>query len=157
MCEDWFELPPGTPENLKELIDAGSDGWKIRWGYSLQLKHGLMGYFPALYAGTDQVVASLDKAVIEEVWRSLSPRSSKLDVSLFYVNEQTGVGYAIEGVEDYFLRRSVPFRFLTRERLDEMKKAQGEKLFRWAPGLIGNDMTKEEFAETLQAALRNPQ
>lgn len=47
---DWFELPQGLPNNLLELINSESPGWKIRWGYSLQLEHGLMGYFPALFS-----------------------------------------------------------------------------------------------------------
>lgn len=149
---DWFELPQGLPNNLLELINSESPGWKIRWGYSLQLEHGLMGYFPALFSGTKHVVISLDKSVIEEVWKSLSPRRSKLDTDLYYVNESLGVGFHIGGTQDYLLKRAVPFRFLTRERLAELFETTA-KPFQWAPGLIGEDMTREEFAETLQAAL----
>lgn len=44
-----------------------------------------------------------------------------------------------------------PKEILTREDFDKFTSG-GEKPFKWAPGLVGDDMNHEEFSDTLKAA-----
>ena len=147
------KLPEGTPENLAELLNVNQQGYELRTGYSLQLKHGLMGYFPALYKGTRNIVVTLDHQIMQEVWKTLSPRRSQLDESQFYVNEQTGVCYPMLGTSKYEQEESKPIVFLTKDEFQQLIAADPHP-FEWAPGLIGNDMSKAEFRQTLEAAAK---
>jgi hypothetical protein len=147
-------LPKDTPENLAELLKGSQQGYEIRTGYSLQLKHGLMGYFPALYKGTRDIVVAFDRQLAQEVWKTMSPRQSKLDEGRFYVNDQIGICYPILGTTKYEEEESKPIVFLTREEFTGLMAAD-QHPFEWAPGLIGNDMSLAEFRQTLEAAVRD--
>ncbi|MDE2311749.1 MAG: hypothetical protein KGJ93_01495 [Patescibacteria group bacterium] len=148
--------PKGTPANLAELLKGNQQGYEIRTGYSLQLKHGLMGYFPAIYKQTEgraDIVVTFDRELMQEVWKTMSPRRSQLDESQFFVNQQTGVCYPMLGNTKYEQEHSEPIVFLTREEFVQLMAADPHP-FEWAPGLIGNDMSLAEFRQTLEAAAR---
>jgi hypothetical protein len=140
------------PESVFELIHGNQEGYELRYGYSLELVHGLMGYFPAIYRDTREEVVSFDKDLMAEIWKSLSRRRSKLRESLFMVNFQEGVCFPIISLETYFLKESKVMRFLTKDKLSEIL-ASNPDAFQWAPGLVGNDMSAEEFRETLKVAM----
>ena len=144
------KLPNGTPANLTGLLRGGQQGYELRYGYSLELEHSLMGYFPALFKGTRTIVVVFDLGLIEKVWETLSTRQSKLNTSLFAVNFQTGVCYPITGVTEYDLKTSKAMLFLTREEFGQLTAADSHP-FEWAPGLIGDDMSLAEFRQTLEA------
>ena len=145
---------PGLPKNIKEVVDGNYEGYKLRRGYFLQLKHGLMGFFPAIIPGEDRVVVSLDPELLREVWAILPPRRSEMVSNLFYVNEELGVGFPILETNDFGMESSRPDKMLTREEFSALIAAEPTP-FRWARGLVGNDMTREEFLETIkEAALR---
>lgn len=146
------------PENLKALIESNPEGYKLRFIFSLQLKHGLMGYFPAIVAGSRRVVLTLDKEALMKVWKSLSPRSSEMVTSLAYVNEETMTAYPILGTNKYDLEESKPQFLFSKEELELRLRCKndmgGEPYFKWAPGLIGDEMSRAEFIETLEAAAK---
>lgn len=140
-----------APPNLFEALKGGLEGFRIETGYSLELVHGLWGYFPAIYAGTRWIVVTFDQALIEDVWKGLSPRKSKMNATKFHVSDELGICYPILGDSEYDQEQSKPIRFLTRQRFQELT-AGGDPAFEWAPGLIGPDMTLEEFRKTVEAA-----
>jgi hypothetical protein len=146
---NYDEKIDGVPQNLGLLRKGDQSGYEIRTGFSLELKHGLMGYFPAIYRETRFIVVTIDEALIREVWKTLSPRQSKLNSNDFYVNERLGVCYPLPGA--YREASDCPaMRFLTRQRFDELMRTK--QPFQWAPGLIGDDMSRREFIETIEAA-----
>lgn len=141
-----------APQNLLKLIQGDQNGYVIKTGYSLQLEHSLMGYFPAICRDTQNVVVTFDLKLIEDVWHSLSPRQSQLNKTKFYVNKRAGICFPITGTSDYDMERSEAIYFLTRERFEELM-AEQESPFSWAPGLFSDEMSLEEFRETIEAAM----
>ena len=151
--ERTTNVPEGTPENLTQLLMADQRNYELRTGYSLELKHGLMGYFPALYKGTREVIVAFDRQLIQEVWQTMTPRRSQLDECQCYVNHQTGVYYPILGNTKRDQEESTPSIFLTREEFTQLMRADPHP-FEWAPGLVNNDMSNAEFRQTLEAAAK---
>ena len=145
------------PENLKALIESNREGYKLRFIFSLQLKHGLMGYFPAIVASSRRVLLTLNKEALVAVWKSLSPRRSEMLTSLAYVNEELMLAYPVLGASNFDLKDSEPQLLFSKEELElrlMTAKKGGEPYFKWAPGLISNDMSRAEFIETLEASAK---
>jgi hypothetical protein len=142
---------PGVPENLKELLAGDKKGYEIKTVYFVELKHNLWGFFPAIVKSDERVVVTTDQDLLQKVWKTLSPRSSKMNSNLYYVNEELGVGFPILGTSDSEQKRSTPDKLLTTQEFESMIAADPHP-FEWAPGLIGNDMNREEFLRTIQAA-----
>ena len=145
-------LPVGVLENLQQVVDGDQEGFELRTGYSLFLDHGLMGYFPAIYKHDEEEIICFDKELIEKVWALLSPRKSKIRSELFYVNRQTGYCYAIPPDKYYGPEKMEAIEFLTQEKFEKLI-AENPEPFEWAPGLVSDDMTNEEFQRTIQAAI----
>ena len=137
-----------VPANLTELMEQSQADYKLQKAYFLELEHGLMGFFPAIFRGTERIVITTDHALLQEIWRNLPPRQSKMRSNNFLVNDDLRVGFPIleDGQENY----SKPQRLLMREEFESL----GPTAFEWAPGLIGNDMNHEEFLRTLDVAIR---
>lgn len=140
------------PANLQLLLDQNPDGswqkdWKIVPVFFLELQHSLMGFFPACFDKEKRIVFTTEKELILEVWKTLSPRRSKLQEVLFYVHKTEPVGYE---AEPHYLSKEdcKPDQLLT---VEEFKKLLPGDL-RWANGLISNDMSPEEFTQTIAAA-----
>ena len=139
-------------QTLKDVL-LNQEGFELAIGYSLELTHGLMAYFPAIFAGTTRIVFVFDLELLEAVWGMLSPRRSTVNKTLFYVNHSKGVAFPVsvrEPLEELLKRTPAPV--LTRSEFDQIT-ADGVIPFAWAPGLIGDDMSFAEFQEALQAAL----
>jgi hypothetical protein len=139
----------GVPQNCALLCEGDQSGYKIKTGFSLELEHGLWGYFPAIYRVTQRIVVAFDEDLIHEVWKTLSPRGSVLNRNDFYVNEDLGVCYPLPR-EHRVASDCKPMRFLTKQQFDELMKT--EQPFQWAPGLVGNGMTEQEFVQAIEAA-----
>ena len=139
------------PLNLKVLKDEGKiDDYEIKPVYYLELKHGLMGFFPAIVDKPRRIILTKDKNLLEKIWRMLSPRSSKMDDNLFYVHKSEPVAYLAK--DPYGDDEATPYHLMTKEEYDLLVK-ENENPFQWAPGLVGNDMSPQEFLETIiQAA-----
>jgi hypothetical protein len=144
----YDERIDGVPQNLALVYEGDQSGYQIQSVYSLELKHGLMGSFPAIYRETQIIVVTTNENLIREVWKTLSPRRSILNCNDFYVNEQLGVGYPLP---TWFREADncPAMRLLTLQRYNELMKTR--EPFQWAPGLIGDDMTPQEFIETVKA------
>lgn len=137
----------GRPKNLLELLKGPETAYEIKQGYWLQLEHGLMGFFPAIFADDrKRLVITLDKELIVKVWRMLSPRRSKIGENLFYVVKDLGVAYA--NIDDKEM--SEPDRYLTQEEFDQLTADESARPFAWAPGLLGADMSEEDFIRSIE-------
>mgnify|MGYP000477648940 CR=1 FL=1 len=146
-----FDKLIGCPVNLFELLKGDSSEYEIKQGFYLELKHDLMGFFPAIFADElKRIVVTLDKGLILKVLETLSPRRYSLRESLFYVVEKFDVAYPHLGESGYNRESSVPQRYLTEEEFNLLTAEEG-KPFRWAPGLIGNDMSAEDLLETFKS------
>ena len=139
------------PANLQILLDSKQPGYVLKTGYILQLKHGLMGFFPATVGDTKRIVVTTDAELIEEVWKTLPHRSSEIVSTNFYVNEDLGVGFPVLGSARYDNEESKPQTLVTRKEFEALT-TNDPFAFRWAPGLIGDDMGEDEFVRTLEAA-----
>lgn len=141
-----------VPKTLFDVLQLpDKSGYELVICYSLQLRHSLMGYFPAVFAGNlARIVTTPDLSLLKKVWAMLTPRDSKVDITLFYVNKQLMVGYAMNDASEYNLKQRKPEKLLTQEEFDQL--TTGENPFRWAPGLIGRDMNAEEFWQIIEEA-----
>jgi hypothetical protein len=138
------------PKNLEEMLRDPSK-YRLLQCYSLSLKHGLMGFFPAIVRKTKEMVLATERQVILDVWKRLSPRESELNQQVFYVNRKLGVAFEYPSKE-WGRERIKPIKILSRAEFEKLKT--DPDAFMWAPGLIGNDMSPREFAESILAAVR---
>jgi hypothetical protein len=139
-------------KSLKEfLAEKNHHGaFRLAIGHYAELQHGLMGTFPAIESESGEVVMTTDPELLKRVCATLPPRQFKFGTQLIYVNILTGVAYSILGTTELALEKAIPFQTLTQTRFEELIKQK--RPFKWAPGLVGNDMTAEEFKETLEVA-----
>lgn len=142
-----------VPQNLKNLLESEEKrNYELTVVYLLELEHGLMGQFPAMFRGTRHPVLTPNLELLAKVWRLLPPRRAKVNQGLFYINNVLGVGYPVLGSSEYDQEDSKPHELLTEREFEALVKTSGAEAFEWAPGLIGNDMSREEFIRTLEAA-----
>ncbi|MDE2188663.1 MAG: hypothetical protein KGJ35_02970 [Patescibacteria group bacterium] len=137
---------------LMKLSDL--TGWKVVEGYMAELKHGLMGYFPAVTTKDEQPFVCLDKEVLKKILGLLSKREFKVEKLLILANEESCQAFCL-GTLKYnweMERESETLDIITAKKLEEMNSP---KFFKWAPGLIGDDMSTEEFQVTLEFAMSN--
>lgn len=143
----------GVPLNLFEHLKGDRAGSEIMEYYFLQLEHGLMGFFPAIFDGTKRIIITTDLALIERVWRMMEPRESKVTKNLGHVLAAKGVVYPILGDTQYDRETSKPQQLLTEAELDELLK-KTKKPFKWAFGLIGGrDPSKQQFEEMIERGI----
>ncbi|MFA5358216.1 MAG: hypothetical protein WC310_00115 [Patescibacteria group bacterium] len=147
--------------NHKTLLGQDLTGWKLATAYLLELKHGLMGFFPAEMIdvdGKEDMFLCLDKDLLLQVAKLLPPRQSVMTEFMVLVNESLGLAFDL-GILQRKIFRDEPvkdnhIKVLTRQRFEELKAgSKDKKPFKWTSGLIGNDMSSEEFIETLTKAL----
>lgn len=135
------------PENLKDLKKdkEAFSHYQIKPCYYLELKHGLMGFFPAVINDTRRMIITSDKDLIEKIWERLSPRQSKMDEDLFYIHENGLIGFPAKHWNGD--QNAKACHLMTEEEFEILINP-----FEWAPGLIGDDMSPEEFMKTIKAA-----
>lgn len=132
------------PKNLVVLKaeDDVENNWDIKPCYYLMIVHGLMGFYPAVFNGTERMILCRDKELLEKLWRTLEPEKSKMDDELFYAHKTEPVCYpAKHHMGDEY---SEPIQLLTEEEYELLMEP-----FRWAPGLIGAGMSKEGFQKMI--------
>ena len=143
-----------VPENLNELLQRPEKkDFGITVVYFLELSHGLMGFFPAVFtADTKRVVLTSDLLLLKAVWETLTPRRSQIGQAYFCLNPVLSIGYEVRGDSGGDeQKRSKPQQILTREEFDRLIAEVGEP-FQWALGLVGDDMNANEFRQTIEAA-----
>ncbi|PLX27266.1 hypothetical protein C0583_04510 [Candidatus Parcubacteria bacterium] len=136
------------PKKLGEVMDKDLAGFQQVQAHFLELSHGLMGFFPALVRETEDIVVCLDKKLLIQVMERLPKRKSKFGEFQMLANIDNGYGFE---VGNHNGKETKPLRILSEEEF-EKRIQEEEKPFKWAPGLVGNDMTEEEFIETLELA-----
>jgi hypothetical protein len=140
-----------VPKNLKILLDQKQEGYELRVAYFLELEHPCMGTFPAITCEGEEMVIATDQAVLAEMAKTLTPRRSKVSKRLVCVNPALGMGFVIRGLDEWWWEDTEPLKFFTLSDIAALL-AKNPKPFKWAPGLIGDDMNREEFVETLVRA-----
>ncbi|MFH1423385.1 MAG: hypothetical protein ABIG29_00280 [Candidatus Nealsonbacteria bacterium] len=147
------------------LALSNLDGWRISEGYSIILKHGLMGRFPALVSKTGKDFVCLSEEAVKEAVSLLSNRPYSADPTLFLVNEKERIAFMLPDVEAQWKNNVNQRGFKLEHRIDydseslvilmeeDLKNMKAGDL-KWAPGLVGSGTTPKEFAETLSAATR---
>jgi len=137
-------VPTGLPRHLKDLLDGDRVGWAIKACYALEIKHGLMGFFPAIAKGTNIMILVPDKELIFRIWQSLDPRDSQVLPLECMVNEIATVAYPMRLGSDYEKSQSRPLKLFSASEVEDLF-AKDVAPFTWAPGLFGADMDQERF------------
>lgn len=141
----------GVPLTLFELLkkDWRAEGYQIKKVYYLELKHGLMGFFPAIFCADKEIVFTTDLSILEKVWKSLPPKYATLREHVAYVDEIRGIAYL--DAQPAERETQEPFKLLTNDWLNTLVDTE-DKPFKWAFGLIGaQDIREDTFFENLSA------
>lgn len=121
------------PKQLKKLADLfGHDlaGWNIAQFHFLELEGGGLGHFPAIDTNGD-IVATLDKCMLEKIWNQLERRSAMVTSRMAVVHLASGVAFSLESSMD---GDTEPLRIFSTEDIDILCQEKGS--VRWAPGLF---------------------
>jgi hypothetical protein len=145
-------VPLGVPKHLKELLSGDRTGYELMTCYVLEIRHSLMGFFPAIRKGTKIIAIVSEKATIFRIWRSLAPKDSQLLASEYMVNKELGVVYHMK-TSDFDQERSRPHKLFSTEEVNALFEAE-ESPFEWAKGLIGASIPEKEFKVRIEAAAR---
>ncbi len=142
------------PANLEEIIKNNLDGYKLMFVYSLELSHGLMGYFPAYLKDTEpkRIVTCLDIDLLEDIWKLLPPRPSKIKSELSYVNTVEKIAFQLPDLKYHSLSASKPEPYIGKEEFDQLIKK--EQPFKWASGLLSGTFTQKWFFENIANAIK---
>jgi len=148
----------GVPATLFELLKGNweKEGYKLTKVYYLSLKHGLMGFFPAVFSlDKKRMIFVTDLHLLEKVWQILEPSEAKIGETIAYFNSELGIGYA-DAKEQYEREEREPFQALTTVEFKSLESKV--KPFRWAPGLFGGGISRESFLKQLteQASILDP-
>ncbi|MES3004785.1 MAG: hypothetical protein V4690_01580 [Patescibacteria group bacterium] len=142
----------GMPMNTFEFLKGDKSGYEMVMVYSLDLSHGLMGYFPAVVHTEKRIIYATDLEVLRDVWKMLEPRKSKIAEIVGYYNKESGYAY-LHPSEQYYRERAEPIRIFTREEFEKLK-VQDPLPFEWAPGLFGDSrLSPESFAVMVQESV----
>lgn len=134
MSDSTVASVPGT---LGELLGKDLSGWQIGQAHFLELKHGLMGMFPAILNDEDaesdgEIVLVLDKRLLALVWEHIEHAHAKVSTSLVVANPELGLAFSLERPDPATTK---PLRLFSAGEL--AKLCETVKPFRWAPGLFG--------------------
>lgn len=145
-------VPTVVPKHLKELLAGNRSGYELQTCYALEIKHGLMGFFPAIQKGTKIIAIVSDKAFIFRIWRSLEPRDSQLLASEYMVNRALSVVYHME-TRDFDQEQSRPLKLFSVEEVEALFQADPSP-FEWARGIIGASTSQDQFEAIIERAAR---
>jgi hypothetical protein len=140
------------PRHLAELLLTKPEGFTLQLCHHLKLKHGLMGYFPALLKGKgiEIIAISADRESIFRVWESLRPKDSELVSNVWMVNDRLGVGYRM--IEDASERtQMLPHKIFSQTEIAELF-AKDQHPFEWMPGLLGAGVSEDRFRQIIAQA-----
>jgi len=118
----------GIPRTLWEVKASNMNGYSLKTGYLLMLKHGLMGTFPALISQNEELFVCLDKKLLQKVWEKLPLREAALNELQLYTNSSIGFNVSVGD-------HTTPIRVLSEEDFIELCERENQP-FKWAPGLI---------------------
>lgn len=141
----------GVPKTLFELLKGNwqAEGYEIKKVYFLELEHGLMGFFPAIFSSDyDRIIFTSDLCLLERVWQIIEPRRVHVREEIAYVNTEIGIMYLDTSYPEDRENQEPQKLLIVSEFEDIVKKEQ--EPFRWAPGLIGKvSFEKECFLQDI--------
>ena len=141
--------------SLRSLIESGANGYKLRFVYSIEIDHQLMGTFPVVIKETGKRVLTTNREMLIEVWKSLPPRKSKIVTHLFYCNDESNIGYHVSGLSVSDLNLSEPIFIFSGEEL-ELRLIMQENTVRsdsaWSNGIFGAHQSEDEFFRMIELA-----
>jgi hypothetical protein len=117
------------PITLGDVKRSGQDGYELKTGYLLLLKHGLMGTFPALISEDNELFICTDIEVLKKVWELLPKREAEVRELNLYANLSEKIGFNVE-IGDH----AESIRILTEE--DFQAISVRDKPFKWQSGLL---------------------
>lgn len=131
-----------SPQTLFEAKKLqGENGFSLQDVFVLELKHGLMGCFPAVIDSTDEPVACLDLEVLKRVWPLLRCREAKVTTIRALASAKHGLAFNLDSLSGDDVP---PLKILTHEGFDDLTR-QFEEPFRWAYGLVGGDLMPKDW------------
>jgi len=150
------EASVSIPEDLKEVLCRDLRGYSLRIGFSVELQHGLMGYFPAVISRTKVPVVVFDLNLLMRVWMTLNPLLSKPTPCLYYHNKTQNIAFEVSGrTDEYALShsQSPPVVPLTGDELRRLF-VEYDRPFEWKLGLSGRpEMGEQEFRDRIKDQL----
>ena len=121
-------MDPKELEKVADLFGHDLAGWQIAECHFLELAHGLMGRFPAIDEDK-RIVMTLDKRLLEQVWKKLTRRPAKITSLMVVVHPASGVAFNLKNEGDI-----EPFHILSAEAVEAL--CQKENPVHWTQGLL---------------------
>jgi hypothetical protein len=118
------------PKNLGEVKEKDLDGYNLKGGYFLQLKHELFGSFPALISKDNKFFACMNKELLKKVWELLPKRKAVITEIDLYANIEENICFPLTCGDN-----TKPIHILNEKEMDSL--SEKENPFKWASGLIG--------------------
>ena len=129
------------------LVDK--TGYRLAVCHYVELRHDLMGFFPAINPKTRRMIVASDRELMFRIWKTLPTCESKIGMFVCYVNYQKGVAFQWAD-EVWKQETSRPMQLVTRNQFAGLKRPPR---FAWAPGLLSfRSYTPKEFAAAIVAA-----
>ncbi len=124
-------------QHLGEIIGKDLAGFRLAPVFWLELEHGCMGNFPALIAGSREIIFTSDRSTLRVVWGELPRKSAKIRSQFALVHQQSGIAFPLYAVltGEVEAEEMTPIHIRSKEDLERMISHTKEP-FAWAPGLI---------------------
>ena len=145
-----------NPNSTINLINSELKNPKLLYVYSLEIDHSLMGYFPAIYMATKKPVYCTDLDVLKKVWNMLPPRTSKISMALFLVNDACTEGFPITftyGTSFLDPEQCVKIPLMTDDELELLLK-ETKSPFVWELGISGARCDDDTFTRLIEKAIK---
>jgi hypothetical protein len=126
---------------LKEIKNQKLDGWEIKPVYSMELKHGLMGYFPLVDEENKKVIVCINRNDLKSIWEKLKPKEVTVTSNNCMVNTTRKLVIPLHSDES----DSDDFLLITDDISEHLENTQ----FDYASGLLSfKDESKCKFPES---------
>ena len=127
--------------------EAVQQEWRPKYCFTMELKHGLMGYFPLIHKtkfnpkGNGKIIVCANRTDFKKIWEALPKKEVQIEKILFLINEdETEVVVAendrITSEELFFIK--------------ELEECNVSETFEYAKGLLSfKDESEVTFPEEL--------
>lgn len=112
---------------VHDLLDRDLAGYKLVNATMLELCHGLMACFPAVFSDSKEPIIFVDDLALEAAKKRLEQRKFKARQMLFLLDSDGASGFILQGYKPYDHKRC---RVYTRH------DHEANVAIEWAPGLI---------------------
>lgn len=148
--------------NSKELFAMKDlSGFRITVGYFAQIKHSLMGMFPALVTTEDgvkekqsQIAFCIERETLRAILMRLPPEDFRITKMLVLADEERKIAFSLKALDENWSinRNTENLQILT---LEDVQKRQEFDTFTWAIGLLSSKESpiKKEYMRMIESAL----